>query len=145
MAQETELDELLRIELFGVMEPDALRALVFSAEMRLLRAGDVLYRKGETADGGYLLTKGAVALETGDAGRPAIKILKPIVLLGEIAMIAATTRPATAMAREPATVLKLSRALFHQTLEKFPATALRVRQLFKDRLVGFVSSVEFDS
>jgi len=145
MARDTELDELLKIELFAALEAEALRAVVFGAEMRLLRAGDTLFRKGEAADCGYLLTKGSIALEAGEPGRPADRILQPVVLLGEIALIAATTRPMTALAREPTTVLKISRALFHQTLEKFPATAARVRQLFKDRLANFVTGLKLEA
>lgn len=145
MARDTELDELLRIELFSIMEPDALRSMMFAADMRLLRAGDVLFRKGEAADCGYLLSKGCLALESGEAGRLADKLLRPVVLLGEIALVAATTRPATAFAREPTTVLRISRALFHQTLEKHPKTALRVRQLFKERLTNFVGGIKFEA
>ena len=51
MAFDTELDEIMRIDLFAVFEPEALRALIYGAETRLLRAGDVLFRCGETADG----------------------------------------------------------------------------------------------
>jgi len=145
MARDTELDELLRIELFSVLEPDALRSLMFAADMRLLRAGDVLFRKGETADCGYLLSKGCLALDSGEAGRPPDKLLRPVVLLGEIALVAATTRPATAFAREPTTVLRIGRALFHQTLEKHPKTALRVRRLFKERLTNFIGGIKFEA
>jgi CRP-like cAMP-binding protein len=144
MARDTELEEILRIELFSVLEAEALRTVVFGAETRLLRAGDTLFRRGEAADCGYLLTKGSIALE-GQPGRPADRILHPVALLGEIALIAATTRPVTALAREPSTVLKISRSLFRQTLEKYPATATRVRQLFGDRLASFVEGLKFES
>jgi CRP-like cAMP-binding protein len=140
-----EIDDLLAIEIFAVMEEAALRALLFGADTRLLRAGDMLFRRGETADGGFLLTKGSVAVEVGEPGRPADKIVLPVALLGESAMVAATTRPATAFAREPSTVLRIPRVLFHQVLESHPGTALQVRQLFKDRLTNFVENLKFDS
>jgi CRP-like cAMP-binding protein len=145
MARDTELNELQRIELFATMEPEAMRSLMVSAEMRLLRAGDTLYRKGEAADCGYLLTKGAVALDTGETGRPVDKILRPIALLGEIALVASTTRPVTIFAREPTTVLRISRTLFHHTLEKHPQSALRVRRLFKDRLTNYIGGIKFEA
>ena len=145
MAVDADIENLKRIALFSVFEPEALRALVFRAETRLLRAGDTLFRKGETSDGGYILTGGSVALETHDDGRPSGKILRPWALLGEIALVAPTTRPVTAFAREPTTVLKISRGPFHALLEQHPHTAARVRQLFKTRLAEFARELEFET
>jgi len=65
--------------------------------------------------------------------------------LGETALVAATSRPMTAFAREPSTVLKISRTLFHQILEKHPATAARVRALFQDRLTQFAAGLKIDA
>jgi len=143
MALGREIEDLLAIEVFAVMEEAALRELLFGADTRLLRAGDVLFRRGETADGGYLLTKGSIAVEAGEPGRPADHIVHPVALLGESAMIAATKRPATAFAREPSTVLRIPRALFHRVLEAHPQTALGVRQFFQDRLKDFAQTMKF--
>ena len=143
MALGREIEDLLAIEVFAVMEDSALKELLFGAETRLLRAGDMLFQRGETADGGYLLTKGSIAVEVGEPGLPADHIVHPIALLGESAMIARTKRPATAFAREPSTVLKISRSLFHRVLEAHPQTALWVRQFFQERLQDFVGTLKF--
>ncbi|MFY9657030.1 MAG: cyclic nucleotide-binding domain-containing protein [Methylocystis sp.] len=143
MALGREIEDLLAIEVFAVMEEAALRELLFGVDTRLLRAGDMLFRRGETADGGYVLTKGSIAVETGEPGRPADHVVHPIALLGESAMIATTKRPATAFAREPSTVLKIPRSLFHRVLEAHPQTALWVRQFFQDRLKDFVENLKF--
>ncbi len=144
MALDTELDALTRIDLFAVFEAEALRALVYGAETRLLRAGNVLFRRGEAADGGYLLATGSIAIEGRDPGAQVEKILRPLLLIGEIALIAATARPVTMFAREPSTVLKISRTLFHDILEKHPVTASRVRRLFQDRLQQFARGPNID-
>lgn len=138
-------DALRRIPLFEDFEPEALRLLAFSAETRLLRAGDALFRRGETSDGGFILTSGSLALKTHDDGRPADKVVHPFTLLGETALVAATTRPVTAIAREPATVLKITRALFHRILEKHPITAARVRHRFGSRLEEFSRELDFEA
>ena len=52
------------------LEPDALRLIAFSAETRILRAGDVLFRVGDLSDGGYVVLSGGIALETD--GSPAL-------------------------------------------------------------------------
>jgi CRP-like cAMP-binding protein len=49
-------------------------------------------------------------------------------LLGETALVVATKRPVTAIARQPSTVLRISRALFLRVLEEYPASAERLRR-----------------
>lgn len=145
MADEINLDDLLNLEPFSVFEASALHELLLGSETRLLRAGDVLFRRKDASDGGFLLTSGSIAIESRDPGKPAEKILRPLTLLGESALIASTARPITAMAREPSAVLKIPRALFHQTLERHPTTAARVRQLFRDRLMRLAESLHMSS
>ncbi|MBN8964924.1 MAG: cyclic nucleotide-binding domain-containing protein, partial [Rhizobiales bacterium] len=48
-------------------------------------------------------------------------------LLGELALIAETKRPATATAREPSTVIRISRSLFLKMLEGYPEAAYILR------------------
>src|SRR5215203_6085319 len=64
MALEDDIATLARAPLFSLMDYDALRLVAFAGEHRGLRSGDMLFRKGDTSDGGFVVTKGAVALET---------------------------------------------------------------------------------
>jgi CRP-like cAMP-binding protein len=144
MALNNDLNGLRQIALFQDFEPEALHMLALGAETRLLRAGDALFRRGERSDGGYILTSGAIALETKDDGRPAEKIVRPFALIGEIALMASTMRPVTAIAREPTTVLKTPRVLFHRVLEQYPLTAARVRTFLSKRLKEFAKDLKFD-
>ena len=50
-------------------------------------------------------------------------IAGPGTLLGELALIAETKRPATAIAVEPSTVIRISRSLFLKMLEGYPEAA----------------------
>lgn len=143
MALDDDIGNLRRIPLFEDFETEALRLLAFGSETKLLRAGDALFRRGEPSDGGFILTNGSIALEKRDDGRPADKILRPFALLGETALITQTTRPVTAIAREPATVLKITRALFHRVLEEYPATAARVRRRLTTRLDELARELTF--
>ncbi len=70
MALDDDIANLRRIPLFEDFEVEALRLLTFSAETKLLRAGDALFRRGEASDGGYILTNGSIALEKHDDGTP---------------------------------------------------------------------------
>lgn len=121
--------------MLGSIEREALRLLAFSAEPRVLRAGDVLFRKDEAADCGFVVASGAVTL-LADDGVTAQATVEPGSLLGEIALISETRRPATAIAREPTTVLRLSRVLFRRTLEEYPHVAERLARDIRARVVA---------
>lgn len=137
MTLDDDIANLTRIPLFAIFEPGALRMLAFSSETRLLRAGDALFLKGQESDGGFILTMGSVGLSRDDDGRPPAHVLHPWALIGEMALVAPSIRPVTALALEPTTVLKITRALFHQILEQHPGTAARTRDFFRERLVDF--------
>ncbi len=137
MTLEDDIENLTRIPLLAIFEASALRMLAFSAETRLLRGGDVLFRRGEASDGGYILTMGSISLDPDGDGGPESLIVGAWTLIGETALITTTTRPSTAIAIEPSTVLKIARPLFHQILEQHPATAARTRDYMRDRLLAF--------
>ena len=120
MAINSEIENLKSIPLFTAFEPGALQLLVFGAETRLLRAGDVLFRRGEATNGGFIILAGSMALETHDDGRPADKIAQPWTLLGELSLILQGTHQVTAIARQPTTVLKISRERFLELLDRIP-------------------------
>jgi CRP-like cAMP-binding protein len=137
MALEDDLRNLSRVPFFAALEPDARRLVAFSAETRILRAGDVLFRKGEPSDGAYVLMQGSVVLDAQDNGGVDFEVSLPYSLIGELALISDTARPATAIARVPTTVLKIPRRLFHRVLNEYPSSAQALRQMIESRLVGF--------
>jgi CRP-like cAMP-binding protein len=141
MALDDDVRNLARNSAFAELEPEALRLLAFSAETRILRAGDVLFRRGDIADAGFVVLSGSIALTTQDDGRAAERILGPQSLIGDLAMITETQRPVTAVAREPSSVLKISRALFHRILQEFPVSAARLRQQMAKNLEAFVAEL----
>jgi CRP-like cAMP-binding protein len=142
MSLDEDTEILTRIPLFALFEPGALRALALSSDAQALRAGDLLFRRGEESDGGYILASGSVALTAHDDGRPPLHVLRPWALIGEMALVAPSWRPITAQAREPTTVLKISRKLFHHILEQHPLTAARLREFFRERLVDFARNAQ---
>jgi CRP-like cAMP-binding protein len=142
MSLNDDIRNLSRIPLFGELEPEALRLIAFAAETRILRAGDVLFNRGDESDGGYIVLTGAIALDPIGDGGPAVKIVGPTALIGEIALISQTERPVTAIAREPSTVLKITRALFHRMLKEFPVSARRLRAAIQARLDAFTKDLD---
>ena len=62
MALDDDIRVFTQIPLFRLLEKEAVRLLAFSAETKLLRAGDVLARSPAPLDCGNLLIKGALAI-----------------------------------------------------------------------------------
>ena len=142
MSVENDIRNLSQIPMFGVLEDDARRQIAFSAETRILRASDILFRRGDRSDCGYVLTSGVVALDARDDGGAATLISTPFTLIGELALISETERPTTAIARQPSTVLKIPRTLFHRVLRDYPASALNMRAMMGMRLEILVRELD---
>ncbi len=62
------------------------------------------------------------------------KIVQSPGLVGELAMIAPTEALGSIIAREPTTLLRVSRAVFHRVLGEYPRSAEAVRRMVSERL-----------
>jgi CRP-like cAMP-binding protein len=132
------------LPLFRKVEPEALRLLAFSAERRQLRAGDILFRRGDFSDGGFLVLEGEIVLDASDDGSPSPHVFRSGTLIGQAALFAGIDRPATALAREATQLLVLPRELMGRAIEAYPASALALRDAMAEetrRLVARVSKV----
>jgi CRP-like cAMP-binding protein len=116
------LDRVPTIHLLGNA---AIRVLAIGAEQQAFARGAVLFRAGDAADCGYVVQRGAFRISF-DGERHDI-IAGPGTLIGELAMIAPLTRPATAEALEESSVIRINRSLFQRVLESDPEGALRLR------------------
>ncbi len=141
MALDEDLRNLARNPTLAVLEPGALRRLALAAMPRSLRAGDILFRRDEASDGGFLLCSGSIAFDPSGCNSAA-RIVYPPALIGDMALITPTRRPATAVAHEPSSVLEIPRALFQRTLSESPRSAERLRRLVATRLRGFVEDLD---
>lgn len=136
MSLDDTVDLLARVPPMHRLERDALRLIAFSADHRRLRAGDVLFRKGEPSHGAALVLSGSIALDTADDGSPAALIVAPGTLIGELALVTKTEHPAQAVARENSEVLVISRLLFRRVLTEYPHSAVVIHKDFADRLAA---------
>jgi CRP-like cAMP-binding protein len=142
MALEDDIATLGQAPLFDLLNRDALRLVAFAAENRTLRAGDILFRKGDRSDGGYVVSRGAIALDAQDDGSPATFIAGPAALIGQTALFTRIARPATAMAREPSTVIRISPSLMRRVLEEFPGAAEAMREALAKELGELTRGLE---
>lgn len=140
MALEADIRHLSRNSTFAALEADALRELAIGAETVMLRKGEVLFRREDVSDCGYLLVFGSILLEV-DPGQGE-QIIRPPTLIGDTALITRTRRPVTATAREQCSLLKISRLHFLSVMNDFPRSAERLKRIISDRLVQFMRELD---
>jgi CRP-like cAMP-binding protein len=133
MTIEDDIVFLERVPTLAMLGREALRILAIGSESRYVHDGAVLFREGEEADSAFVVQEGS--FELGIAGsRQVPQLAGPGALLGEFALIAETTRPMTAVAREPSTVVRITRQLFLKMLDGYPDAAVKLRDTLARRL-----------
>ena len=93
----------------------------------------MLFYAGELADGGYVVQEGSLLLEPGTFSEGKDFIVGPGTLVGELALLTDTVCAATAIAKEPTTVIRISRSLFRKMLEGYPEAAVKLRDIMGSR------------
>ncbi|WP_262297310.1 cyclic nucleotide-binding domain-containing protein [Microvirga sesbaniae] len=142
MALDDDIATLSRAPLFNLLERDALRLVAFASESRTYREGDVLFKKGDRSDGGYVVSRGAIALDAKDDGSPEAFLAGPGALIGQAALFARIERRATATAREPSAVIRVTPSLMRRVLEEFPDAAAAIQDAMADELARLTEGLE---
>ena len=134
MTIEDDIAFLERVPSLAILGRDALRILAIGAESRYVHGGEVLFTVGDPADAGYVIQDGSFTLKTDNTEASAAEMtVARGALLGELALLTETTRPVTATAAEPSTVIRVPRSLFLKMLEGFPDAARRLRDYIATR------------
>jgi CRP-like cAMP-binding protein len=137
MALEDDIAFFEQVPTFAVLGKQALRILAIGAETKQLQSGAVLFYAGELADGGYVVQQGSLLLEPGTFSEGKEIIVGPGTLVGELALLSDMVCPATAIAKEPTVVIRISRSLFRKMLEGYPDAAKSLREIMAERLDGW--------
>lgn len=131
MSIEDDIAFLERVPTLRLLGRTALRILAIGAESRYVHDGETLFSFGDQTDCGYVVQEGSFALTAPTA--PEEVTAGPGTLMGELALLVETKRPATAVAREPSTVIRISRSLFQKMLEGYPDAAVKLREQLTQR------------
>jgi CRP-like cAMP-binding protein len=135
MALEDDIDFLDRVPTLHILGREALRILAISAESIRIQGGEMLFEEGAPADSGYVVMQGAIMLQsTRDRTARDGAIARPGMLIGEMALIVDSMRPATATAMESSMVLRISRSVFLRMLEGEPGAAEALRRMISKRV-----------
>ena len=133
-----DIDLLRPLPIFAHFDEDQLRLIAFSAERKEFESGAVVFREGELADSGLLVMEGSVLMtEAVDGEEVERAIYGPGSLIGELALLTPTQRPATAIARADSTFMVITRGLIRRILEEYPAAARELQAYLRERLTHF--------
>jgi len=119
-----------RVPTLSLLGSAALRMLAIGSEQREFIRGEVLFRRDDDSDAGFVVRRGAFMVEDGKGAK---MIANSGVLIGELALLVPVKRSSTATAMEQSTVIRVARSLFQRVLETDPAAALRLRDEFAAR------------
>jgi CRP-like cAMP-binding protein len=142
MALDDDIATLSQAPLFNLLEKDALRLVAFASENRTYREGDVLFKKGDRSDGGYVVTRGSIALDAAEDGSPAAFVAGAGALIGQAALFARIERRATATAREPSAIIRVTPSLMRRVLEEFPDAAAAIHEAMAEELARLTEGLE---
>ena len=142
MSIDNDIASLERVPALRLLGREALRALAIGAESQIIQEGETLFYAGDPADGGYVIQEGAFGLKPNIPSNAEEMTAKAGMLLGELALLAETAHFATAVARAPSTVLRISRHLFLKLLESYPDGARKLRDQMAARAIQSAQDIE---
>ncbi|MBS9477497.1 Crp/Fnr family transcriptional regulator [Ancylobacter radicis] len=146
MSIEDDIALLEAVPMLHMLGRDALRAIAISADNRPLSRGEVLFREGQFAEAAFVVASGTISVAREDAHlarRPGQTIqVGRGALLGEMALLTETKRPATATAVEPSAVLRIPRVIFMRTIEGYPDVAVRLTQALSERVQATLAELD---
>ncbi|QGY01348.1 Crp/Fnr family transcriptional regulator [Methylobacterium mesophilicum SR1.6/6] len=140
MGLDDDIAILAAAPVFGFLDRDALRLLTFAAERRELADGDLLFDRGDAADGGFVVLSGTIRLTPRHGGEP-VRAGRSAVI-GQLALFVRGTRPTQARAEGPAEVMRITPTLMRRVLEEFPEAAQAVHATLAEDLAAFVTDLD---
>ena len=146
MSIEDDIAFLERVPTLALMGREALRVIAISVDHFTLARGQALFHEGEPADCAYVVQQGSLRVAPEDpqlAMRPGQSIRAGEgALIGEMALLTETRRPATATALEAAEVLRIPRNMFLRTLESYPDAARELTRRLSERVSATLADLE---
>ncbi len=143
MSLESDIELLGRIPLLADLSPDNLRLLAFSAVRRDLEAGEFLFRKGDAARSGFVVSYGVVELTAGEGeNRQVLEKCHRGYLIGQIPMFVECKRPTDAQSINNCTLMEISQSMMIRMLTEYPEAAAALHARLAERLSGTLGDLQ---
>ncbi len=127
----------LDIPLFASLTKDEQSHVLDCMSPLELAQGDVLIHEGDPGDSMYIITSGEIEFlkALGTSEEHLLSVFQPGEFFGEVALLdSQRRRSASARARSPSTVLRMTATDFHQLLQDRPALAYQMASIISNRL-----------
>ena len=141
---DTSLKQMLEKEWLE-FEDNVLSGLVNAVEWKVLERGQYLFRKGDDADGAYILVSGVlgVTLPRDDGTEQEIARVYHGEIVGELSLVADEKRSANIMALRECELFKLSASEFHLIGEQYPRMMLGIHQIISERFIQSRDNIQY--
>ena len=126
MSRDAVVAALCSSDIFAKLPPQELDRVAEASRVRRLSRDEVVFARGDTGGGMFLLAQGSVRLtvSSADGGEVILAVLTPPKTFGELAVIDGGARVATATAREPTVLLCIPRADMSRIMASHPQVAV---------------------
>lgn len=116
------------VSIFEQLAPAELERLAATTVTKRLRKGELLFRKGDPGSHAYVIMSGKIKITSPgeDGGEAVLRIMQPLEVLGQIALLDRQPRTATASALEPSELLVIQRRDLLPFLRRNPETAIKL-------------------
>ncbi|NUM44656.1 MAG: TIR domain-containing protein, partial [Anaerolineales bacterium] len=127
------LTDLRKVELFADLPDEMIAQLAREVKEQPLSAGEVLFKEGEEGNALFFIQRGEIEIYQASDGK-IFEVLKTGDYFGEMALLEAEPRTASARARNEAAVFYLDRPAFMHLLETNPALGIKMTHRISARL-----------
>ncbi len=131
---------IARVPLFQGLDSATIIEITNLLKARKYHRHSLIARRGEVAEGMYILNSGSVQLDIPNLSKPVI--LKEGDFFGELALLHATKRTDTITAREETRALLLESGDFHRLLQNRPEIRERIQDIAHKRARQFSETDE---
>ncbi|MCR4316669.1 MAG: Crp/Fnr family transcriptional regulator [Planctomycetes bacterium] len=129
-------DTIRRVPMFAGLRDDHISMIVGICERRLFRKNEVLFRQGDEGNLCYVIIEGLVKIQkrSGDGRTKTLAILENGDCFGEMAIISAEKRTATAVCLTESHTFVITKESFSSILEEHHSIALYILTMLAERL-----------
>ncbi len=114
-------------KIFAGIKTDLKKKILGGGEIKVYRAGQVLFKRGQMGDSLYVVLRGEVHIVLpSQAGNEVMAVVDEGGMLGEVALATGGKRTAAALAAKPTQVLQLSEDALDKLLRRQPKAATRL-------------------
>jgi CRP/FNR family transcriptional regulator, cyclic AMP receptor protein len=127
---------LKKAQVFSAVETADLRAVATIVEELAFKSGEVVVKEGDVGDSMYVIKEGRVTITKSGGGDSAIVLAELTVgdCFGDMAVVDAEVRSASAIAREACVLLRITRDDLNDVILECPPIALGLLKVFVKRL-----------